>query len=669
MKYNRVLPENLKNVPSELKELDSWICWKEEPAQNEQAKPRKVPVSPHTLLNASSTNPVTWSSYATALKLFRRNELFAGIGFVFAASDPYAGIDLDNCRNKETGELDLWALEFVRFIDSYTEVSPSGMGLKVFIRAKLIDKKNHFEFRGHEIEVYDRSRYFAVTGERIEQSVEAINDRQKVLEFLLPDEPTPNIKNVIRSEDALAAKVDAIPDEELLHKLKHSAQGEKFTQLMAGSTTGYSGYFAASGALCTMLAAWTRLNRERIDRLYRTSGLFEETWWEDRCYQGKRSRAELTIENSCAVAAAGAWLYDPTKHEDQIEKSIECILASKIKPEPLLWLWENRIPMGKLTVFCGVPDTGKSTVAIDIASRCTTGLAWPDCNGPREVSEVLMLISEDDLKDTVVPRLMAAGADLEKIHFAIQTVVTQKQKKYERRIALDEDLKALEETLARNMKINLIIADPLGSYLGKKKKNAEEDMRWILTELKELAERARVAVISIDHFNKKNEQSAIHRLSGAGALAAVPRAVWAFVKDADDEAKVTRLMLNAKLNVVAEAKKAGLKYYAVGAEIMIQGKPSSLPVIQWLGSSDGDLEEILHTQADPEKGKRGKCVKWLRTFLKDGAVYSREVYEAAEKDGFSERTIKRSLKEASVIPFQTSKRWKMELSSGGEHWL
>jgi putative DNA primase/helicase len=343
---------------------------------------------------------------------------------------------------------------------------------------------------------------------------------------------------------------------------------------------------------------------------------------------------------------------------------IECVLADSIEPEPLLWLWENRIPLGKLTVFCGVPDTGKSTVAIDIASKCTTGFPWPDCPNRHDPCDVLMLISEDDLKDTVVPRLIASGAKLNHIHFAIQTIVEKDARRTERRIALDADLKALESILVQEPEIKLVIIDPLGSYLGALKKNDEEVIRRVLTDMKELAERTGVSMVSIDHFNKKNEQSAIHRLSGAGALAAVPRAVWAFVKDTDSEDKTMRLMLNAKLNVVSEAKKAGLKYYATGVDIAIKGVQSNLPVIQWLGNSDGDLDEILHKQADHEGTKANKCGKWLLAELAHGARWSEEIYKAGEKLGFSDRTIKRVRSDLGIKPLQVGRRWKMELPGG-----
>jgi archaellum biogenesis ATPase FlaH len=470
-----------------------------------------------------------------------------------------------------------------------------------------------------------------------------------------------------RTEDPLAKIIDAYSDEELLLKIKNSRQGEKFSALMEGNKNGYPGYFSSSGALCSILAFWTRCNHETIDRIYRTSKLYEKKWWEYKAYAGK-TRGQATITEQCKLVSAHA-MYDPTLNGNgATQKYIEYCTADTIEMEPLRWIWENRIPLGKLTVFCGVPDTGKSTVAIDIASRLTRGDPWPDGGVEREPCKVAMLIAEDDWKDIVRPRLQAAGADLAKIICVTQTVIINVKtgKRDKQRIALDQDLNALEEILIEEPDVRLVIVDPLGSYLGKKKKNDEDDIRGVLTELKEMAERRDVGMVSIDHFNKNVDQAAIHRLSGAGALAAVPRAVWAFVKDKDDPEKTLRLMLNAKLNVVSEAKKVGLKYRSKGVEFSIKNVLSNLPVIEWLGDSSGDLDEVLQSEKDPEKTKMGKCGKWLEKRLEKESVFSRDIYSEAAKLGFSDKTVRRAVKEIGASVVQTTRGWKMELSVGPE---
>jgi RecA-family ATPase len=343
-----------------------------------------------------------------------------------------------------------------------------------------------------------------------------------------------------------------------------------------------------------------------------------------------------------------------------VTSSIETATADSIVPEPLTWLWEHRIPLGKLTVFVGMPDVGKSTVAIDVVSKLTTGRPWPETDVERLPQEVLMLISEDDVSDTVVPRLMAAEANLSKVHFATKTKIISAKtgNQSTRRIALDEDLKALETKLAEHPEIKLVIIDPLGSYLGKLKKNAEEEIRWVLTELKEMAERVKVSIISIDHFNKKTEQTSLQRLSGAGALAAVPRAVWGFMKDTEDAEKLTRLMLNLKLNVVSEANKSGLKYRSVGVDFSIRNVQSSLPKIKWMGVSDKDADEVMQRDTDPEKSKVGKCTLWMRERLNknEGQEFCSVIYAEAEKQGWNKKVVQRAAARAEVTYDQIGSR-------------
>jgi putative DNA primase/helicase len=377
-----------------------------------------------------------------------------------------------------------------------------------------------------------------------------------------------------------------------------------------------------------------------------------------------QDRQEQANELLARVKAETRIAPEPTG--ETIEVSIQCVSASSIEPEPILWLWDNRIPLGKLTVFCGPPDTGKSTAAVDIVARGTCGKEWPDCTNQREPFDVLMLVSEDDLSDTVVPRLIVAGANLERVHFAKRAIISSQAKRTDRQIALDTDLEAIEKVLVANPKIKLVVLDPISSYLGKLKKNGEEDIRWVLTLMKELAERTQVAVVSIDHFNKNIQQAGIHRLSGAGALAAVPRAVWAFVKDADDEEKLTRLMLNAKLNVVSEAKKAGLKYRFKTVQLPIKERLVDLSVIDWQGKSDSNLDDVLHKQNDPEKGKRGACAEWLESRLSNGPALSREIYAEAEGKGLSKDTVIRAGKRLEIKSQQRRDGWWMVLPKDRE---
>ena len=306
-----------------------------------------------------------------------------------------------------------------------------------------------------------------------------------------------------------------------------------------------------------------------------------------------------------------------------VESVIECVSAQKVEAEHVRWLWPLRIPLGKLSVFFGMPGGGKSTAATDVAARVTTGQAWPDTANNLEPSDVVMLCAEDDLKDTVKPRLMAAGANLGRVHFAIRTTITFNAKKSERHIAFDQDMAAMSRLLAKNPHIRLVVIDPLASYLGKLSKIADKDMRPVLEALKNLAERHNVAVLTIDHFNKNIEQAALHRLSGAGALNAVPRALWAFTRDNND--KSAHHMLNAKMNITSEEQQAGMKFKFRSTEVMIKGSPASLATIEWGGKSDESLDDVLNSQTNPKEKREAKARRFLQEYLADGPRPSKEI--------------------------------------------
>src|SRR5262245_2213980 len=129
-------PGNVRwqTLPDELRDERQWVTWAYRPRP--AGKPAKVPLSPVTGKSASPTDPRTWGRLGSALTMCQERQL-AGVGFVFSPDDPYTGIDLDVCRDPDTGRLDPWAAETVARFNTYTEVSPSGTGVKLILRARL----------------------------------------------------------------------------------------------------------------------------------------------------------------------------------------------------------------------------------------------------------------------------------------------------------------------------------------------------------------------------------------------------------------------------------------------------------------------------------------------------------------------------------------------------
>ena len=152
-------PAQVAAIPKELRTRRQWVTWR---LEKRRGKLTKVPYDPKTDRGASTADPATWASFEEAQKAFRGGG-YDGLGFVFTESDPFTGIDLDGCISDD-GSVKEWALEIVRRLDSFTELSPSGRGLHIFVRAVLPAGGR----RKGQIEMYDCGRYFTVTGRKFE---------------------------------------------------------------------------------------------------------------------------------------------------------------------------------------------------------------------------------------------------------------------------------------------------------------------------------------------------------------------------------------------------------------------------------------------------------------------------------------------------------------------
>lgn len=179
---------NLDNIPNALRRRSSWVLWKYKTGTD--GKKTKVPVNALTNDYASSTDPSTWTTIDQAVS---RKNGHDGIGFVFSGDDPFTGIDFDGCRKPETGEIAPWAEKWIYGLDSYSEISPSGTGIKVWVIAKwplpngkkkIIAEPDFVPGKKAAVEVYDHARYFCVTGKRLHELPAEPQERQAVVDEL-----------------------------------------------------------------------------------------------------------------------------------------------------------------------------------------------------------------------------------------------------------------------------------------------------------------------------------------------------------------------------------------------------------------------------------------------------------------------------------------------------
>ena len=278
-------------IPELLLRREQWLCWREEPRDGKQTK---VPIDPRTGKYASTTDHETWSSFEAARKRATR-EGEDGLGFVFTDDDPIVGVDLDDCRDPETGETEEWAGSVIETLESFTEISPSGTGYHVLVEGTLPDGRN----RKDDLELYETARFFTVTGAHVDGTPTTIEKRTEALrrihaEYLTPDNGS--------SDDAAQTPrqpTQRLSDDGLLQKARNAENGEKFERLWRGSTAGYESHSEADMALCALLAFWTGGDEQQIDRLFRDSGLMREKWDEVHYTDGS-TYGEKTIERAVA---------------------------------------------------------------------------------------------------------------------------------------------------------------------------------------------------------------------------------------------------------------------------------------------------------------------------------------------------------------------------------
>ncbi len=262
------LSDNIQNIPLPLKLISQWVCWCYEERDGKLTKP---PVNPNSENDgyASSTDPKTWGTFEEAYSKFKEceNGHIAGVGFVLNGNDLIAG-DLDHCIDTK-GEILPWAKEIIEKVKTYCEITPSGKGIRFFIKGSLpFDGKKKGDF-----EIYQRSRYVTVTGHHLDGTPTTIEDRQTEIEEMV--------------REFFQTYGFRLSDDEVILKAKSSSNGEKFNRLWEGVRTDYPSQSEADLALCSILAFWTRKNPEQIDRLFRQSGLMRPKWDERHHGDGK----------------------------------------------------------------------------------------------------------------------------------------------------------------------------------------------------------------------------------------------------------------------------------------------------------------------------------------------------------------------------------------------
>ena len=294
---NHANPADLTAIPAELTSLQQWVCWHYEDRDGTPTKPPIQAKSNGRLIYAKSNDPTTWSDFTTAVDAVARLNL-QGQGLCLSATDNLTGLDLDHVFDPATGELDPLAAKVLeRFAGTYVEVSPSGTGFRIFCYGKpQRSGKCAGKLKWLEVYSYPSKRYLTVTGNHWHGSAATVTDQQAALDWLHGQFMEPPTRTS-SSNNKSAGTLD-LDDAALLDKANNAKNGALFAALWAGDTTNYNGDDSAADlALCNLLAFWTANNAERIDRLFRQSGLLRAKWDEQH---GEKTYGELTVAKAIA---------------------------------------------------------------------------------------------------------------------------------------------------------------------------------------------------------------------------------------------------------------------------------------------------------------------------------------------------------------------------------
>lgn len=264
----------------------------------------------------------------------------------------------------------------------------------------------------------------------------------------------------------------------------------------------------------------------------------------------------------------------------------ESVIIGDVPDRDYDWLWPGRIPANKVTLCAGEAKIGKSFFTLWLSAAVSAGLGYPGGNGEcMPAGNVVILSAEDDIDDTIKPRLIAAGADIRRV----QALTTMRMPDGTRSPFTLAYIPELASLIKRIGGVRLLVIDPITHYIGSEvDDNRAAPLRAAIGPLKTLAKDMGVAVVVVSHFNKGSSPKALNRVLASGAYTALARSNWMFYRDPDDRKR--RLMLDGGTNVVEDP--TGLAYRIVDGRIEWEPDPISMSADEFLAETHDRSGEL-----------------------------------------------------------------------------
>ena len=383
------------------------------------------------------------------------------------------------------------------------------------------------------------------------------------------------------------------------------------------------------------------------------------------------SYQKLVIIRTLAKAAPEIYTNQRSSKAEQLEMSVEELdhqvaeertkqaasradgtLVNTSEINDLKWFWPNRFPRGKLVILDGDPGLSKSMFSLRVAISGMFDKPFIDGTRPQVTGGVVLLSAEDDLRDTINPRLRAAGAPVGEIPMVF--VPATKRDGTQFSLSDQNDRHDLEE-MVKKVNAVLMIIDPLNAYLGEKvDSNNDKEIRRVLGPLSEMANRTGCVILSLRHCNKSGGGKAIYRGLGSIGYTAAARAQFFMAEHPEEPG--TFVFACAKFNL--GPKPDSLKYKLDFVDV--PGISSPVPFVasaETCALTANDLAASVQSTGD----KLSDAMEFLEAVLEYGRVTAKEVEQKAFKQKISTRTLRRARIELKIEPYQEGGKWWWQL--------
>lgn len=294
------------------------------------------------------------------------------------------------------------------------------------------------------------------------------------------------------------------------------------------------------------------------------------------------------------------------------EKSSQIQYYSSVTPQEVEWLWYPYIPYGRITVIQGDPGEGKTTFVLQLSARISTGQPLPERDGAAPPQNVIYQSTEDGIADTIKPRLIAAGADCDRIAFIDDTTYP---------LTLDDE--RLEYAICE-CSARLLVLDPLQAFIGADSDmHRANEMRPLMHKLAGIAERTRCAVVIIGHMNKASGSKGLYRSLGSIDITAATRSVLLIGRLKEEP--LMRIMTQIKNNLAPEGRSIAFEMVSDGG-------------IRWIGYYDISADDLLSGGNHQDDSKLEQARALLREALAHNPIPCAEGHALCKRNGISKRT-------------------------------